>query len=70
MLEDNKQLLVSVTNLYTLEQTWWNEARTNKPQTFVAQVCACVHPCERGVETLLHDQVQANGCFKLHAHCM
>eukprot|EP00879_Flechtneria_rotunda_P024007 GHRR01025428.1.p1 GENE.GHRR01025428.1~~GHRR01025428.1.p1 ORF type:complete len:174 (+),score=16.50 GHRR01025428.1:585-1106(+) len=32
--QDNEQFLVSVTNRYTLEQTWFNESRTQKPQTF------------------------------------
>ncbi len=35
---DNKQLVVSVSNKWTLEQVWWNEARTKKPQTFSSQV--------------------------------
>ncbi|WIA08176.1 hypothetical protein OEZ85_007630 [Tetradesmus obliquus] len=32
--QDNQQLVVSLTNRYTLEQTWFNKARTQKPQTF------------------------------------
>uniref|UniRef100_A0A383VL33 Galactose-1-phosphate uridyl transferase N-terminal domain-containing protein n=1 Tax=Tetradesmus obliquus TaxID=3088 RepID=A0A383VL33_TETOB len=32
--QDNQQLVVSLTNRYTLEQTWFNKDRTQKPQTF------------------------------------
>ncbi|GMH32491.1 hypothetical protein BSKO_00325 [Bryopsis sp. KO-2023] len=31
---DNEQLVVSVSNRFSLEQTWFNEERTNKPQSF------------------------------------
>ncbi|GFR50092.1 hypothetical protein Agub_g12237 [Astrephomene gubernaculifera] len=34
MQSDNTQLVVSVTNQATLEQAWFNAARTLKPQTF------------------------------------
>lgn len=33
--QDNRQLVVSVTNRLNGEQTWFNEARTKKPQSFV-----------------------------------
>lgn len=32
--QQNEQQVVSVTNLHTLEQCWYNKARTTKPQTF------------------------------------
>lgn len=32
--QDNVQHVVSVTNLQTLEQTYYNQSRTAKPQTF------------------------------------
>lgn len=32
--QDNVQHVVSVTNMHSLEQTWYNQARTTKPQTF------------------------------------
>ncbi|GMH38999.1 hypothetical protein BSKO_06897 [Bryopsis sp. KO-2023] len=32
--QDNEQLVVSVSNRFSLEQTWFNEERTNKPQSF------------------------------------
>ncbi|GAB4820069.1 hypothetical protein N2152v2_007115 [Parachlorella kessleri] len=32
--EDNSQVVVSITDRVTLSQAWYNEARTQKPQTF------------------------------------
>ena len=45
--EDNEQHVVSVTNMYTLEQTWYNQARTTKPQTF-ANSTAAIDPTNNG----------------------
>lgn len=50
--EDNRQHVVSVTNMHTLEQTWYNQARTTKPQTFnsssSAQSAASIDPTSNG----------------------
>jgi hypothetical protein len=35
--QDNVQTVVSVTNRVTLLQAWYNEARTQKPQTFTTE---------------------------------
>lgn len=34
--QDNSQSVLRVSNKVTLQQTWFNEARTKKPQTFAA----------------------------------
>eukprot|EP00775_Hariotina_reticulata_P011764 gene11764-11909_t len=46
--QNNEQYLVSITNRFTLEQTWFNEARTQKPQTFT-QGSEFVDPTNGGV---------------------
>ncbi|GLC62276.1 hypothetical protein PLESTB_001865100 [Pleodorina starrii] len=48
MEPDNAQLVVSITNKATLEQAWYNEARTHKPQTFKADATALVDPTDGG----------------------
>ncbi|PNH05460.1 hypothetical protein TSOC_008285, partial [Tetrabaena socialis] len=48
MEPDNMQLVVSVTNRITFEQTWFNEARTRKPQTFKAEAGGAVDPTDGG----------------------
>ncbi|KAG2422558.1 hypothetical protein HXX76_015938 [Chlamydomonas incerta] len=48
MEQDNRQLVVSCTNRATLEQAWFNEARTRKPQTFKADAAGVVDPTDGG----------------------
>lgn len=45
--EDNVQRVVSVTNMHSLEQTWYNQARTTKPQTFTNSTAA-IDPTNNG----------------------
>ncbi|EFJ45930.1 hypothetical protein VOLCADRAFT_93650 [Volvox carteri f. nagariensis] len=45
---DNAQLVVSITNKATLEQAWYNEVRTRKPQTFKSDAAALVDPTDGG----------------------
>lgn len=33
---NNEQAVCSITNCWTYEQTWYNEVRSNKPQTFIS----------------------------------
>jgi len=46
--QDNVQHVVSVTNMHSLEQTWYNQARTTKPQTFKNSVAAGIDPTGNG----------------------
>ncbi len=45
--EDNSQVVVSITDRVTLSQAWYNEARTQKPQTF-SEEPALKDPTEGG----------------------
>lgn len=46
--QDNEQHVVSVTNMHSLEQTWYNQARTTKPQTFNSTSAAGIDPTNNG----------------------
>jgi hypothetical protein len=46
--QDNEQHVVSVTNMHSLEQTWYNQARTTKPQTFNSSSAAAIDPTNNG----------------------
>ncbi|GLI67736.1 hypothetical protein VaNZ11_011938 [Volvox africanus] len=48
MEPDNAQLVVSITNTATLEQAWYNEVRTRKPQTFKEDAACLVDPTDGG----------------------
>ncbi|KXZ43867.1 hypothetical protein GPECTOR_78g55 [Gonium pectorale] len=48
MEKQNSQLVVSVTNRATLEQTWFNEVRTRKPQTFKTASAGIADPTDGG----------------------
>jgi hypothetical protein len=47
--QENEQHVVSVTNMHSLEQTWYNKARTTKPQTFKNSTAATsIDPTNNG----------------------
>jgi hypothetical protein len=45
-----RQLVVSVTNRVTLEQAWFNEVRTRKPQTFTLASSGVQDPTQGGLK--------------------
>jgi hypothetical protein len=47
--EENRQMVLSVTNTATFEQTWFNRVRSQKPQTFKAEATASLDPVASGI---------------------